>query len=158
MRQPALVGPMSTAWLLFALAVLCGGAIAAQAGVNATLGRGLASPIHAALVSFAVGTAALALVALARRDAVPGAAALSLIPWWAWIGGLLGAFFVAVSIALAPRLGAAALLAAVLAGQLATALALDHFGWLGFEERAITWRRIGGIALVAAGAALVRFG
>ncbi|HWH07608.1 MAG TPA: DMT family transporter [Candidatus Thermoplasmatota archaeon] len=149
---------MSSAWMLLGLAILCGAAIAVQAGVNATLGRGLASPVHAALVSFAVGTAALALVALARREALPAAGALAAIPWWAWVGGLLGAFFVAVSISLAPRLGAAALLAAILAGQLATALVLDHQGWLGFEERAVTWRRVGGVVLVGAGAALVRFG
>ena len=89
---------------------------------------------------------------------MPGVAALGGVPWWAWVGGLLGAFFVAASIALAPRLGAAALLAAILAGQLVAALALDHFGWLGFEERAVTLKRVGGVVLVAAGAALVRFG
>lgn len=149
---------MSPAWILLALAALCGIAIAAQAGVNATLGRALASPVHAALVSFAVGTLALALVAAARRDALPQTGALAGVPWWAWTGGLLGAGFVATTIALAPRLGAAALLAGVLAGQLAAALLLDHFGWLGFAPRAVTLTRIAGVALVAAGAALVRIG
>ena len=158
MRAARVAPRMTSAWVLLGLAVLCGAAIAAQAGVNATLGRGLASPVHAALVSFAVGTLALALVAAARRDALPDAAMLAGLPWWAWVGGLLGAFFVAVTIGLAPRLGAAALLAAVLAGQMAAALVLDHNGWLGFEERAATWRRVGGVALVVAGAALVRFG
>lgn len=149
---------MTPAWILLALAALCGIAIAAQAGVNATLGRALASPVHAALVSFAVGTVALALVAAARRDALPPAGALAGVPWWAWTGGLLGAGFVAITIALAPRLGAAALLTGVLAGQLLAALLLDHFGWLGFAPRAVTLTRIAGVALVAAGAALVRLG
>lgn len=158
MPSCALGVSMPTAWLLLALALLCGVAIAAQAGVNATLGRALASPIHAALVSFAIGTLSLAIVALVRPETPVGASAIAGVPWWGWIGGVLGAFFVAVAIALAPRLGAAALLAAILAGQMAAALVLDHFGWLGFEERAATWRRIGGVLLVGAGAALVRFG
>lgn len=147
---------MSPGWPLLALALVCGAAIAMQAGVNATLGRGLGSPIHAALVSFAVGTLALGVVAFAQRERIADAAEIGRIPLWAWVGGFLGAFFVAASISLAPRLGAAALLAAIIAGQLAMALVLDHFGWLGFEERVATWKRAGGVFLILAGAALVR--
>ncbi|HET6405220.1 MAG TPA: DMT family transporter [Candidatus Thermoplasmatota archaeon] len=143
-------------WALFGLAVLAGAALATQAGVNATLGRGLQSPVHAALVSFAVGTLALAVAAFARRDAIASAEQVRAIPLWAWVGGFLGAFVVAMSIELAPRLGAAPFLAAIIAGQLVTALVLDHFGWLGFVERVVTWQRLAGVALVATGALLLR--
>lgn len=148
---------MFPSWALLALALLVGAAIAAQAGVNATLGKGLESPIHASLVSFAVGTLALAVVALVRpHDAFVGAPALGGIPIWAWLGGFLGAFLVATSVEVAPRMGAASFLAAVIAGQLLTALVVDHFGWLGFEERILTWRRAAAVGLMLAGALLLR--
>lgn len=150
---------MLSSWLLVALALLIGAAIAMQAGVNATLGKGLASPIHASLVSFAVGTLALAVVALVRpQDPFVGAPALGGIPLWAWTGGFLGAFLVAASVEIAPRMGAASFLAAVIAGQLLTALVLDHFGWLGFEVQLVTWRRLAAVALMAGGAVLLRSG
>lgn len=149
---------MQHVWPILLLAFVAGAAIAAQPGINATLGRGLGGPILASLVSFAVGTLALALVALARRDALPNGAALAGIPLWAWTGGLLGAFFVTVSIIAAPRLGAGTLVAVAIAGQLIAALVLDHFGWLGYAERAATLPRIVGVGLLLAGAALVRFG
>lgn len=149
---------MIPAWLLVLLALMAGVAVAAQAGVNATLGRHVRDPALAALVSFAVGTAALAAFVVARRTEIPLGAAVSSAPWWAWVGGALGAFYVTIAVLVAPRLGAATLVALVVAAQLSTALALDHFGWLGFAERVVTWPRLLGVALLAAGAALVRLG
>lgn len=149
---------MQHLWPIVLLAFVAGAAIAAQPGINATLGRGLGGPVLASLVSFAVGTLALAIVALARREAMPSGSAIAGIPTWAWTGGLLGAFFVTVSIIAAPRLGAGTLVAVAIAGQLTAALVLDHFGWLGYAERAATLPRIAGVALLLGGAALVRWG
>lgn len=158
MRRGAIVARVNHAWPLILVAFVAGAAIAAQPGINATLGRGLGGAVLAALVSFAVGTIALTLVALARQEALPSGAAVGAIPLWAWTGGLLGAFFVTVSIVAAPRLGAGTLVAVAIAGQLTAALLLDHFGWLGFAERAATLPRIAGVGLLLGGAALVRFG
>lgn len=149
---------MNLLWLLFAVAVACGAAIAAQSGINAALARGVGGPVHAALVSFAVGTLALLLVALLMRGGLPSRDGVSALPWWAWTGGLLGAFFVTFAVIAAPRLGAGSLVAALIAGQLASAVVLDHFGWLGFPERSITLTRVLGVGLLAAGALLVRLG
>jgi bacterial/archaeal transporter family-2 protein len=77
-------------------------------------------------------------------------------PWWVWTGGLLGAFYVLGSIVTAPKLGAATLVALILAGQAIASLAVDHFGWVGFEEQPITALRIVGVLLLAGGVALVR--
>ena len=57
----------------------------------------------------------------------------------------------------APKLGAAALFAFILAGQAVASLAVDHFGWVGFDENPVTPGRLLGVALVAAGVAAVRF-
>jgi transporter family-2 protein len=62
---------------------------------------------------------------------------------------------VAISTIVAAELGAASLLALALAGQLAMALVVDHFGWLGMPENPITWMRLAGVALLGTGAWLV---
>jgi transporter family-2 protein len=78
-------------------------------------------------------------------------------PWWAWIGGALGAFFVAASVVTAPKLGAAQLVALVVAGQAVASLVIDQFGWVGFETKHLSAGRLVGMALVGAGVAFVRF-
>lgn len=55
------------------------------------------------------------------------------VPWWGWVGGVLGAFYVAVVILFAPVLGAATLMATFVCAQLATAVTLDTMGWVGYK-------------------------
>jgi transporter family-2 protein len=52
----------------------------------------------------------------------------------------------------------AVLLTAGIAGQLAAALVLDHYGLLGLSQHQVTPVRVAGVALVLAGAMLVRRG
>lgn len=119
------------------------------------LARAAGSPINAALISFLVGTAALALVALAL-GVRPQPGALRELPVYAWLGGLYGAFFVAVAAFAAPRLGVALLITIMVAGQLAMALVLDHFGAFGLPRAPISLQRLGGVLLVVLGIILVR--
>jgi transporter family-2 protein len=137
------------------LAVIAGVLIAVQAPTNAMLGKALAAPMWAALISFLVGSAALLAVALAVSPR-PSVAGLRDLPWYAWVGGFYGAFFVAVATFTAPRLGIGVLLTAAIAGQLAAALVLDHFGMLGLDRHPINLARLLGLGLVVAGAVLVR--
>jgi transporter family-2 protein len=53
------------------------------------------------------------------------------------------------------ELGAGGVTAALIAGQLTLSVVLDRLGVLGLEERAITWEKLLGIALLAAGTLLV---
>jgi transporter family-2 protein len=144
---------MSSAVIL--LMLVAGALVAIQAPLNAMLARGLGSPVSAATVSFAVGLAALALIALATAPR-PDAAALRALPPHAWIGGLMGAVFVASAAWAAPRLGVAWLLVLTIAGQLAAALVIDHFGLFGAPRQPASAARLAGLALVLAGAALMR--
>ncbi len=141
-------------WPYVLFALVAGAMLPLQAGVNAILSRSVGGAIPAALVSFGVGTIALVAVALAfARPAVERAGEA---PSWAWIGGLLGAFYVAGAIVTAPRLGAVLFLAVLLAGQSLSSLVVDHYGWVGFEEHPISPGRVLGVLLLAAGVALVR--
>lgn len=96
---------MNPSFLLPALLVLlAGGLIALQAPTNVMLARAGGSPLLAALISFAVGTVALLLAWLASGSR-PGLAPFGTLPWYAWIGGVYGAAYVAVAAYAAPRLG-----------------------------------------------------
>ena len=146
---------MVWAYLLFAFAA--GAVLPFQAGVNAQLATWLDSPVRAAFVSFLVGTIVLVAAAALVFKPLPTWGRLGEAPWWVWVGGVLGAFYVAGSIVSAPKLGAATLIALIVAGQAAASVIVDHFGWVGFEAQHISVGRIAGMVLVGAGVALVRF-
>ena len=137
------------------LVFFAGGMIAIQAPTNAMLARAGGSPVLAALISFAVGTAAL-LAAWIVSGNRPGTAPFAGLPWYAWIGGLYGAMFVAVAAYAAPKIGLASLITIGIAGQIAMALWLDHAGALGLPREPINVGRLLSAALVIAGVVLVR--
>jgi bacterial/archaeal transporter family-2 protein len=89
------------------------------------------------------------------RPPLPNPAAVRATPWWNWIGGPLGALIVLSGAALTPRLGAAAFIAAIVAGQLASSIALDHFGWMNLVQQPATLSRLIGALLVFAGVLLI---
>ena len=146
---------MNGAAIPLILAVIAGALMAVQAPTNALLGKAAGSPVTAAFISFLVGSAALA-VLVALGASRPAVSDFKELPWYVWIGGLYGAFFVAVAAFAAPRLGVGVLLTAVVAGQLSAALLLDHFGLLGLERHPANISRLAGLALVLVGAILVR--
>ena len=65
-----------------------------------------------------------------------------------------GAFIVFTITVASPRIGTTATIAIFVAGQLAMGAAIDRYGLFGLEQIALSWRRLVGIALLAAGAAL----
>ena len=77
------------------------------------------------------------------------------MPSWAWFGGMVGAFYVATTVIVGPRLGSATLLALVVLGQLSASLVIDHFGWIGFPEHPISTVRILGAIMLFGGVLLI---
>jgi bacterial/archaeal transporter family-2 protein len=142
------------AFVLFGLAA--GAMLPFQAGINAQLAEYLGSPLRAALVSFAIGVLVLLPVVVVFVRGLPSVDRVAVAPWWVWLGGALGAFYVAGSITSAPRLGAVTLIGVILAGQALASLVVDHFGMVGFEEHPATLGRVAGMALIAVGVILVR--
>jgi len=143
-------------WVFVLFALAAGAMLPFQAGINAQLAEYLGSPMRAALVSFVVGVLVLLpLVAVFVRG-LPAAERVSAAPWWAWLGGALGAFYVAGSITSAPKLGAVTLIGVILAGQALASLVVDHFGMVGFDEHPATLGRVAGLLLIALGVLFVR--
>jgi transporter family-2 protein len=144
---------MNTWYIL--LAIAAGAVLSIQVGVNSVLRQGIGSPIIAALISFLVGTVFLLGYAFVTRAAWPTTQALAKLPLWAWLGGALGAYYVATAIVVAPKLGAANVVCLMIAAQLITALLLDHYGLVGFAQHGINPARIAGALLLVAGAVMI---
>ena len=135
--------------VLYALLPLLGGAmIAVQAPVNARLRTVLGSPVGSAAISFATGLlilfGAVAIAGDAGKLANVGGG-----PWWAYLGGALGAFFVVATLLAAPRVGVTTTFISVVLGQVAAAALIDRFGWLGQRQIHFGWERIAALALLA---------
>lgn len=150
---------MSLSNFLAALVVALGGAgIALQGPVNAALARQTGGgPLLAACLSFLVGFVALALVVL-LRGLLPSATALTAVPAWAWIGGLLGAVYVAALAWSVPILGVVTVVAAGVLGQVVAAIAVDALGAFGVAVHPVSLTRVAAVALVFAGLILSRLG
>jgi transporter family-2 protein len=148
---------MNAASIPLALAVIAGVFMSVQAPTNAILGKASGSPVVAAFISFLVGTVALGAVVAAGSGRLL-APELRSVPWYAWLGGLYGAFFVAIAAFGAPRIGVGPLLTAAIAGQLIGAVILDHYGLLGLARQPLSIEKVAGVVLVLVGAMLVRRG
>jgi transporter family-2 protein len=138
------------------LAVGAGVSVLVQQVLNANLRAELGSAAWSGFMSYVLGVVCMLGLAAALRDPIPSAAVIVRVPWWAWSGGLFGAIFIGLSIFLVPRLGGAAFIALLVAGQMMAALTFDHYGWLGMPQRPIDVPRVIGVALLVGGVVLIR--
>jgi bacterial/archaeal transporter family-2 protein len=145
------------AWPYVLFAFAAGAALPVQFGINAQLSSWLDSPVRAAFVSFLTGAIILGVAAALLFKPLPSGTRLGHAPWWVWVGGAFGALYVVATIVAAPSLGAATLVAVIVAGQSIASIVVDHYGWIGFEPRHVSPGRLVGMGLVGAGVALVRF-
>ena len=132
--------------LLVLIAIAAGAFLPLQVGMNTRLAHFVGGPVRASLVSFTVGgLILLTLVAVAYRG---GGHRAANAPWWAWIGGALGAFYVVSAIVVGPRLGATTFFGILVATQLLVSVVLDRFGWLGYAQHAPSPGRLAGVAML----------
>jgi len=147
---------MSNIYFYLLLALIAGTMMPTQAAVNNKMAAVVDSPISAAFISFVVGTIGLLVFTVATGTPLGNLAAAKNAPPIAWIGGLMGAFFVASSVALVPRLGVALTFSLIVAGQMLITLVLDHFGFLGVPVKEVSLIRVLGIFLITGGVVLIR--
>ncbi len=139
--------------LVLLLVIFAAGAAATvQPSINARLAEKIGI-IHAATISFLVGTLVLLVLSLSvERSTFRGVVNAE---WWQFSGGLFGAFFVALTILAVPRLGTGTVMAALIVAQLATGLVFDHFGLFGMRHIPLDVNRIAGVVLMVCGVALI---
>lgn len=141
--------------LFYLLPVFIGVAMTVQSGINAQLRVAIAHPLLAAFLSFLGGILLLGILMLFSRQPLPAWTVYTEISWYKYIGGFLGAFVVYAVIISVHKVGAANMFVLIVAGQLITAVWLDHYGLLGMKENPISMQKLLGILLVVAGAYLV---
>jgi bacterial/archaeal transporter family-2 protein len=139
--------------LVLLVIMFCAGiSVAVQPSVNARLAQKV-GVIESACISFAVGTLVLlALLLVSGKGNLKGVAETA---WWEWSGGVMGAFFVLMTIFIVPRIGTAAAMSVIIAAQLMTGVLLDHFGAFGLRQIPLDLKRCIGCLLLLGGVALV---
>ena len=145
--------PISS-FLLIALVILGGALIAAQGPIYVRMAAALGGPLPAAALAFAIGTLALGLVMAVTRTPWPDSDEFAAVPVWVWLGGLIGAFAVLVSILAVPRLGVASYAVFVITGQLGASALYDRTGLFGNAVREFSTENIAGLGLVILGAVM----
>ena len=141
-----------TTGIALLLSGAAGALVAMQPPINSKLGHAVGT-FAAATISFLVGTIALAVVTVLAGGHHVGA--IRDVPWWYFVGGLIGAVFVASSLVTVRTLGAGGVVAATIAGQLTFSVVIDRFGLLGLAQRPLSATRILGVVLLAAGVLLI---
>lgn len=142
--------------LSMAAAFGCGVVLTTQIATNKQLGQHLHNLYIPAVANMVIGVVATVGLTLLLSKEYPSAAMLRSASWYLWLaGGVLGATYLTATILLAPRLGAAVLFGLVVSGQLIFSVAVDNFGWFGFEKHGANWERLLGCALLVGGAALI---
>jgi transporter family-2 protein len=135
--------------------VAAGGFVAAQPAVNNVLSKKVGT-FGAVSVNFLVGTILVLIVTFAFAGGIRNIEGVESPAWYYWfLGGLGGVVIVLATLIAVRELGAGGVTVAVIAGQLTASVVLDRLGVLGLEERAVTWDKMLGIALLAVGTILI---
>lgn len=154
-QQTANKGSRLVMWQLLAVASGC--LSASVTGAYPVLGAAVGNPVQATTLAFFVATVVLLLLCTLNGSVrLVGKAFSRQYPWWMWTGGLCGAMIVFGNAWLVPKVGVGVFSMALLVGQLALSMLMEHFGWLGAPRKAITWVKIVGILLMLGGVALIR--
>ena len=132
--------------LSFPLLLLGGMAIAAQSSINGSLSMRTDVVTTAWLTNVVASVILLLLVIFFEA---PQAQTMFSVPTWQLAGALFGNFSMVAIVVAVPRLGTAATIVAVIAGQIIMGLLVDHFGWFGNTQIVLDYKRVAAIALLA---------
>ncbi|SLJ84439.1 DMT family transporter [Psychrobacter sp. DAB_AL43B] len=132
--------------LAFPLLLLGGMAIAAQSSINGTLSVRTDVVTTAWLTNVVASVILLLLVVFLEP---PQVATMFNVPTWQLAGALFGNFSMVAIVIAVPRIGTAATIVAIIAGQIIMGLLVDHFGWFGNTQIVLDYKRLAAIALLA---------
>jgi bacterial/archaeal transporter family-2 protein len=143
-------------YIYLILAFLCGAIYPIQGSMNGRLLTYTGNSILTAIISFLVGLIALVTLGVFKKVDWVQLTTLKDAPWWAFLGGILGAFYVATVVVILPRLGMALTFSLIVAGQITLSVILDHFGLLGNPVRQLSIGRFIGLVLLVVAVVLIR--
>ena len=138
--------------------IVLGGALqTCGAAMNAQLFQSLENRWLANVVSFALILAFFLCLFAMFPAPLPNSGNLARMPWWAPLGGLVGAVQVYAGLTLVHRVGAGPFVGITVTAALLMSLLLDHFGWLHMPVHAINpWRLVGAVFMIGGIVLIVR--
>src|ERR1700675_506860 len=138
---------ISAAWL-YPIILIAGALQAWGPPMNNALRNSLENPWLASLVSFLPIVALLACILMCIPHPLPNEKGLAEMPWWAPLGGLVGAFAVIAGLMFVNQVGADPLAGLTITANILMSLAIDHFGWFGMAVHPLSGWRVLGAALM----------
>jgi transporter family-2 protein len=145
---------------LILLALLAGAVLPVQGAVNGLLRADIGAPFTVGAVSFIVATLSMAVALMAviafTDQPKPHLGQLAAVPWWGWLGGFAGAFYVTAVFTAIPVIGTAATVGLTVAGQQIASVFVDSYGWFRLPIRPVSALRLGGVGMLIAGVAIIK--
>lgn len=135
--------------IMVALALVGGALLSVQAAINGQLGNKV-GVFRCAFLTFSVGALITGLCILYFEPA--RSVTLMDVPKWQLLGAFCGVPYIVIMVLAVQRIGTAVATVAVIFGQLAMSMVVDHFGWLGNDVMPFSTTRIA--AIICLGLAL----
>lgn len=145
---------INSAWL-YPIIIIAGVLQAWGPPMNGVLQKSLSNPWLASVVSFLPVIAVLSCVFLCLPRPMPTGEGVMQMPWWAPLGGLVGAIAVVVGLMFVNKVGAGTLAGLTITANFLMSLLIDKYGWFGIEVHPLNWGRIAGASLMVVGIYLV---
>jgi transporter family-2 protein len=144
-------------WLLMPIAIGAGMLMVVQSACNSMLEKVLDRPVLVGVISLSVGVGVLLSIGIVLGQLTVSEGQTARAPWWAWLGGALGAIALLSQPLAAPKLGAGIYIGLFVTASTVLSVLFDHFGWMGFDEHPAGIGRIAGCILMILGIGLVSF-
>jgi transporter family-2 protein len=141
---------IGAAWL-YTIILVAGALQAWGPPMNRVLKNSLTNPWLASLVSFLPVIALLGVLWFCLPRPLPTVEGISAMPWWAPLGGVIGAFAVIAGLLFVGKVGAGAFAGLTITANILMSLVIDHFGLFGVQQHSLGPGRAVGAALMVAG-------
>ncbi|WP_339649017.1 DMT family transporter [Halopseudomonas pelagia] len=133
--------------IILLMVLVAGMGLSVEAGLLGPLGEQVGH-LSATLSIFLVGALLLSLVLVFAPRRQLGH--LFAQPRWMLTGSILGPIYVIILTIATPLVGVGMTMVGILCGQVAASLAIDHFGLLGSERRAVDAYRVQALVMILA--------
>jgi transporter family-2 protein len=147
-----------SAYWLYPLIAIAGALQAWGPPMNGALRNSLSNPWLSSLVSFLPIVALLFCIWLCFPRPMPTLEGVQNMPWWAPLGGVIGAFAVVAGLVFVNQVGAGPFAAWLITANILMSLVIDKFGMFGMDQHPLSlWRMLGGAFMVVGVILITKF-